>query len=148
MRLEKVAGELEQLRAAKGGLLKPEDVVEFAKDPNTALHAQFEWDDTEAARQYRLVQARTVIQLIVKVVGEPPVPMRAYVSLPSDRVAGNGYRSLEDVVNDESRMQELVRDALERLQATQRRYAQLKTLLPIWAAIDAAVEQQTAKAAG
>ena len=105
MKLERTAAELEHIRTTHNGMLKPEDVVAFATDPNTALHSHFEWDDTEAAREYRLVQARTVIRLIVTVIGEDPVPMRTYVSLPSDRVVGGGYRALQDVVNDESRRQ-------------------------------------------
>lgn len=138
MKHEATTQELEHLRTTHGGLLKPEDVVEFAKDPKTALHSKFEWDDTEAAREYRLVQARTIIQLSVTIISETVDPIRLYVSLPSDRVTGGGYRSIHEVVNDESRRQEMLRDALERLQAMKRKYAQLQALLPVWNAIEQA----------
>ena len=136
MKLEQVQTELEQIRKANNGLLKPEHVVEFAKDPNTALHRHFEWDDTEAARLFRLVQAGAVIRLCVTVLQEDVPPVRTYVSLPSDRVEGGGYRSTREVVNDESRRQEMLRDALERLNAWKRRYAHLQALLPVFDAME------------
>ena len=136
MKLQQVQAELDQIRLAHDGVIKPEDVVEFAKDPATALHTHFEWDDTEAAREYRLVQARTVIRLCITIVQEDVPPVRAFVSLPSDRVRGGGYRSIQDVVNDESRRQEMLRDALERLQAIKRTYAHLQALRPIFDAME------------
>lgn len=136
MKLEQVQEELERIRAANDGLLKPEHVVEFAKDPNTALHSHFEWDDTEAARQFRLVQAGSVIRLCVTILQEDVPAVRTYISLPSDRVNGGGYRSTRDVVNDESRRQEMLRDALERLNAWKRKYAHLQALLPVFDAME------------
>jgi len=61
--------ELESIRRSAGGLLRPEDVVEFARSPETALHEEFTWDDSEAAHQYRLWQARQVIRVNVTVIG-------------------------------------------------------------------------------
>lgn len=56
--------------AGKGGRLTAEKVVEHAADPTHPLHGFFEWDDTEAARKYRIAQARELIawaQMRVKV---------------------------------------------------------------------------------
>lgn len=41
--------------------LSAEDLVKEASDPDHACHGEFEWDDTEAAHQFRLHQARTLI---------------------------------------------------------------------------------------
>ena len=38
----------------RDGKLKPEAVVEAAKDPASPLHARFEWDDGKAAQEHRL----------------------------------------------------------------------------------------------
>lgn len=43
--------ELEIIREKHGGTIRPEDVVEFAKDPSTALHECFEWNDRKAAKK-------------------------------------------------------------------------------------------------
>lgn len=147
MKIENLkAQELEHIRAAHGGLLKPEDVVDFARDPNTALHSEFEWDDSLAAHEHRLNQARNVIRLVVTIIGEQPEPVRAFVSLPTDRVSGGGYRSMADVVNDVSRRDEMIRDALERLLAAKRKYQHLVALQDVWMAIDAAVAKQQEEA--
>jgi hypothetical protein len=45
--------ELRQIEQKAGGVLQPESVVDFARNPKTALHGAFTWDDTEAARKYR-----------------------------------------------------------------------------------------------
>lgn len=36
-----------------GETVKPSDVVELARDENTALHNLFTWDDSVAAERYR-----------------------------------------------------------------------------------------------
>ena len=45
---------MKQIADAHGGKLRPKDVVEFARNPATALHECFEWDDKKAAVQGRL----------------------------------------------------------------------------------------------
>lgn len=66
------------------GALSPELLVDEATDPGHPMHSQFEWDDTEAARQYRLVQAAQIIRN-VKVTITPseaakPIRVRAWVA--------------------------------------------------------------------
>jgi hypothetical protein len=73
----------ESLESIKGeyGTLNPENVVKAASDENHVMHPLFEWDDSLAAHQYRINQARSVVRAIcVKVVENLP-PIRAYVSV-------------------------------------------------------------------
>lgn len=134
--------ELEKIRIANGGMLKPEAVVDVARDTENPLHKHFTWDDTEAARERRLDQARQIIRLMVVVVHEAVPPQRKYVSLPVDRANGTGYRSIEDVLSDDQRRGELLRDVFERLAALKRKYAALSELAQIWEAVDKAQAQQ------
>lgn len=138
MAQKSVREELEEIRDANDGLLRPEDVVEFAKDKKTALHNEFEWDDTEAAHQFRLQQARYVIRLNINVIptdqGEIAVPM--YVSLVSDRVHNNGYRTLTDVMADDDLREEFLAQALGELQRVRKKYEKLLELEPVFSAID------------
>ena len=53
---------LEQMARQNNGVLMVDDVIEAAKDENCVLHKHFEWNDTEAARQFRKDQARSLIQ--------------------------------------------------------------------------------------
>ena len=75
MATKTVSEELDLISRKNGGVVLPEAVVEFAKDPETALHSRFDWDDSEAAAKWRLVQARQVIRLELTVVpaNGPPV---------------------------------------------------------------------------
>lgn len=138
--------ELEFLRQQHGALLKAEHVVEFASDERTALHGEFEWDDTEAAYQYRLEQARRVLRIKLVVDSQAgPQNVRMFVSLMSDRQKpGGGYRPLVDVMTAEDMRDELLRQALGELKTVRRKYDQLKELRPVFRAIER-VEERTQK---
>lgn len=102
---------LTRMAKKNGGVLKVEDVLEEARDENSILHRHFEWDNTEAAEKYRQIQARALIQKCqIKLVTADPVVVRAFVSLPTDRENGGGYRLTSDVVNDENLKAEMMRD--------------------------------------
>lgn len=123
---DSIKQELELIRTENGGFLRPADVVAYAENPDTALHEHFVWDDSEAAKRYRLAQARGIIRVIVVVNQNTSEKIRAFVSLSTDRHAKNGYRSMVSVVDDEILTETLMADALRDLQAFQRRYEQLQ----------------------
>lgn len=102
---------LVRMARRSGGVLEIDDVLNEAKDETSVLHKHFEWDDSEAADLYRRQQARTLIQKCkIQLVETEPVMIRAFVSLPTDRVNGGGYRLMSEVVNDDSMREELIRD--------------------------------------
>lgn len=139
-----VKEELELIRSNHGGFLNPPDVVAFAEDPDTELHKHFIWDDTAAAQQYRLEQARRVIRVHVTLIRgqekEEPVEVRAYVSLPKDR-GELGYRSIEDVMSDDELRQQMLDDAYAEMSVFAQKYRVLKELSPVIGAIDKAMHQ-------
>lgn len=127
--------ELETVRSRdRQKRLRPEAVVQFARNPRTALHKRFEWDDTEAGKAYRLWQARQIISIAVLVVHENRPAYRAYVSLPSDRQTGGGYRSLDVVMRNPTMYAEMLDDALEDLKRLKQKYGQLQELELVWRA--------------
>jgi hypothetical protein len=94
-----------------GGVLMVDDVLQEARDENSILHKHFEWDDTEAAVQYRKQQARALIaRCRITLIEKEPVQVRAFVSLPTDREAGGGYRLTSEVVSNAALKAELLRD--------------------------------------
>ncbi len=102
---------LTKMARQNGGVLKVDDVLQEAKDENSILHKHFEWDDTEAASQYRRQQARALIaRCKITMIETSPVEIRAFVSLPTDRETGGGYRLTSEVVSDEFMKTELLRD--------------------------------------
>jgi hypothetical protein len=102
---------LTKLARQNGGVLKVEDVLSEARDESSPLHKHFEWDDSEAAEQYRRQQARSLIQKCkITLIDTQPIEIRAFVSLPTDRDNGGGYRLTSEVMNDERMKAELLRD--------------------------------------
>lgn len=125
--------ELEALTEANNGILQPEAVVEYAKDPNTALHSRFEWDDTEAAKRYRVWQARQLIKVTVNILpNESETEYQVFVSLKSDRYNGGGYRALVDVMSDDQLRKQLLTQAYADFKVWQKKYQDLKELAPVF----------------
>ena len=143
-----VHDELEEVRQSHAaGLLVPGDVVEYAKNPATALHKRFEWNDGIASAQYRLWQARTLIRLHVTVINSDVAPVRAYVSLKRDRVeSGGGYRPLGSVMSEKQLRAELLAQALEELEVFRRKYQDLVELAPIFEAMEKAKKRRKRRA--
>lgn len=110
-KLKQLKVECEKIRSLSNkGLLKPEDIVHYAKNKEEypVLHSKFDWDDSSAAYKHRIQQAREIIRTINitieyvksnnKVV---KLKVREYVSLSNDRIAGYGYRRLDNVLSNE-----------------------------------------------
>jgi hypothetical protein len=92
--------ELMELSRINDGLLNPHDVVEFARSPHTALHSKFDWDDSVAGHNWRLHQARMLINVLVTVLPQVDKEVRAFVSVQSDRNREGGYRTTQSVLAD------------------------------------------------
>lgn len=131
---ERLAAEIEARRDAVG-LVHAEALVEWArKNPGSALYSEFEWDDTEAARAYRIWQARRLIAVcVIADDGE-----RRLVSLTIDRVAGGGYRDVEMVVADDELRRVLVLDALAELKRVRAKYEHVRELAAVYDEIEKA----------
>jgi hypothetical protein len=130
---------LEKLARKSGGVLTPDGVLRAASSPRSPLHGYFTWADNEAARAWRLHQARNLIASVrVQMVGpvEPQEPIRAWVSVSTD--AGRGYRALESALADPLAREDLLTSALRELERVRRQYAQLEELSSVWAALDQA----------
>ncbi len=143
----KVAGaELERIRAAHRGRLTPRDVLEEAKNSASPLHKHFQWDDTEAAMQYRLQQAGHLIRSIEITVettrSRGPSNVRAFVSVKERR--RRSYTSVAEAMSDKDLRAQIVGRAREELQAWRERYEKLTEVAKIFEAIDKALPRLNA----
>jgi len=136
--------ELAALKKKRKTIL-PAEVVDFARDPNTALHSRFTWEDSEAAEKWRLHEARNILRVAVFVPKGSTKPIRAYVSLRDDRSAAGGYRSVVDVLSDAELRDKMLREALEEFRLFQQKYRVLSELAPLFEAA-ARVRKQKARA--
>ena len=142
---EAAQAEMKLLMSRHGKLVPAEAVVDFARDDSTALHAYFEWDDTEAARKYRIEQARRVIRLTIGVIVEDRPPTRLLVSLTTDRTAGGGYRSVRDVLADDRLREQMLQDALSEFKLFRVKYDGLYELQKLWDAADVIESESSRK---
>lgn len=129
--------------AGERGTVTPEQVVESAKDEAHPLHGYFEWDDDEAAARYRLMQASQLIrQVRVSVVAadQRTMVVRAFVSLPSDRIGTGGYRTIEGVLAEQGQRAELLAMARAELAAFKRKYEVLHELTDVFGSIERVLE--------
>jgi hypothetical protein len=132
-----IKAELEEIK--REGLIRPSDVVEHARNPDSALHACFEWDDSEAAHQFRLDQARKLLRVYVVTEQANTDNVRAFVSLSTDRrQEGGGYRTFAEVMDDDQLREQLFEDALNQLRSVQQRYQNVQRLAKVWQALDEA----------
>lgn len=132
-RRDRIAEELAVL--AKRGRLSAARVVAWAKGHrNSTLHGCFTWDDTKAAHEYRLWQAR---ELIVSVQVTYPDGQRrqVYVSPLATRHDGRGYHKLVDVVSDDEQRARFLAQALEELERVCEKYQDLAELAGVRAAV-------------
>ncbi len=129
--------ELNRIAKKSKGLLIPEKVVEEARSEASPLHDQFNWDDTEAARQYRIYQAKNLIRTIVRYaeINGDKRAVRVFVSLTPDREEdGGGYRDVVAVLSDKSMRRQMLEDAMNELAAFEKKYANLKELTEVFVA--------------
>lgn len=133
------AKELAEIERKEGKLLRRK-IVEKAKDPKTALHQYFIWDEADAAERYWLETAGAIIRAYkvwVTVSGsDKPTQIRAFVSLSSDRADGGGYRSVAAVLEDESMRETMLQDAIRDLKVFQRKYELLTELESVFQEIE------------
>ena len=140
-----VEHELSLIAKKHDGLLRAEDVVAFARNKKTALHSQFTWNNTRAAEEYRLWQARQIIRVTLTTLPETNNEIRAYVSMTADRYTpGGGYRGMVEVMTAKQTRGELLAQALAELKMWQERYRHLRALVPIFEAREA-VERRAVK---
>jgi len=98
------------------GRLTPEAVIEDARQPNSPLHGEFEWDLSAAAYQHWLYTARRLISMTIRVVSpEGPIRVPLYVRDPAVPNTEQGYRATMRVRDEKALAREVVADELSRV---------------------------------
>lgn len=129
---EKAATAADAIRALarKHGSITAEIVLKDATRKTSPLHPFFDWNDTEAARKYRLIQAASLIRKInvqYLVGDERTIRVRAFhnVSDDSDEESGGYYVPLETALTVESYREQLMANCRRDMAAFQQKYAAL-----------------------
>lgn len=139
--LRAAMAELAAAADAAGRPLQAAEVVEAARPKNSPLHSHFEWDDSAAAAEHRLNQARQLIRLHIQY--EPRIgrTCRALISVPSDRDHGGGYRGTPAVLDSPRFRAEVLDEALTKLANMRNNYSYLPELSPLFDRLDTVIAQ-------
>lgn len=107
---ELVAEKLAELAKKNGGRLTPNVVLEEAKDRDSVLHNLFEWDDTLAAHQHRIYQARQIITSVRVVITteNKRISTVYYVRDPEAEPTEQGYVSIDRLKTDKDLAKESI----------------------------------------
>lgn len=124
-----------------GETVRPSDVVELARDENTALHNLFTWDDSVAAERYREHEAGCILRNIVIVNKDKTeddkdkaVVVRAIMST-NERT--KEYTTVQRIVTNKDSYTRLLAAALAELTAFKKKYETLSgDLEEVFDAID------------
>jgi len=130
-----VGQELDKIRASNNGIAAPRKVLETARNTNSPLHRYFEWNDNTAAEQWRLEQARNLVQSVEVICGDKSdaKPIRAYVSV--EKNGKRGYMEITDVMTDVGLRKQLLSQALSDAESYEAKYKALTELQPVFKAI-------------
>lgn len=111
--------EMIELVTVYGGRVTAEQVVEKAADPTSTFHKHFVWDDTEAARRYRLQQAGGLLRKfkVVQSTGGRTIKVDAFIKIPDST---DGYAPVREAIT----MDWVVAQRRIRLISTMERLAQ------------------------
>lgn len=128
--------ELERIETENGGRITPAAIVDEARSADSILHSFFEWDDSKAAEQHRLWQARFLLgAVVVKQIDASEVkPVRAFVNISGED--GREYMGILAVMSDDEKRAKLLRQANDELQQWRERYRGLQEFARIFDAID------------
>ena len=132
----KVGEHMELIRRECNGEIRPQDVVADARNANSPLHSFFEWNDGEAAEQYRLSQARGLIRAVVAIYRQedkPPVRMNAYIHFSEPGTPH--YREASQAMSIPASRDVVLRRALQELQQWGKRYRDLQEFASLFKAI-------------
>ena len=134
--------ELEKIKDANGGILTAGIVLAKAKTKTNKLHKVFEWDDSKAADEHRLLQARKMMQSIEVIYPESPkqTPHRHYMVVTEAPKANQPrrkvYRTTKEILEDPIARDELLGNAIREAISFRQKYAELSELAGVFHALD------------
>jgi hypothetical protein len=113
----------------RDGSITPASVLDEARDEASPLHTHFEWDDSEAAEQYRLVQARGLIRrykVTVEVKPDTFVKVRQFSSVPAaDPDEGTDYVLTSEALKDDAQRDFIFQQCMKEIASLRAKYGAL-----------------------
>ena len=139
LKAEIVGKELERIQKSAGELT-PETVVKKATPKDSLLHPCFEWDNTVAAKQYRISQARYMLRSIEVVVeksddSDETLEIRAFHNVNNDEDESI-YVTLQQARDNPVYWEQIKEKALAEINLWKQKYKDIKEFEVIFSAIE------------
>jgi len=106
---------------ARDGTVTPDSVILAARDPNSPLHARFNWDIEEAAMEHWRDTARSLIRSVRVIVKTEHISFRPklpaapeFIRDPSAKYNNQGYSRVSEIRSDEDRARDAITAEIER----------------------------------
>jgi hypothetical protein len=113
--------------------ITPQNVVDLARNEDSVLHSDFEWNDSVAGEKYRKIQAQEMIRMFVFTpVKEKNEPTRVFEISTQKNV----YKPTKMIVKNEDEYQSLLKMAMQELNNFKRKYQRLTELEEVFRAIE------------
>ncbi len=131
----KATDAVKELAEKHGGIITPEILIDAAKRKSSPLHQFFEWDDTAAARQFRLIQAANLIRRIkvtVQTAAETTIRIRAFANVRGDADSGDAdsakgfYVPIQDALKNVDWRAQVIAQCKRDVQAFKQKYAVMR----------------------
>ena len=111
------------------GNLTPALVVDAARNPEHPLHTRFTWDDTEAARRWRLSQASELIRtarVTYRAANSSEQQVRAFVPIRNTDSEPADYVPIHEAMADDFTAQLVLRQFQRELTRIKAQYGHLR----------------------
>jgi hypothetical protein len=116
----------------------PSTVVEGAADRRSPAHGLFEWDDSTAAREHRLVQARILLgSFVIETYVTNKANKPRLINVPYVTRSGPGtYEVTATAMREDVKRDFILGEALRQAKHWRRRYASLSEFSLVYSALD------------
>ena len=127
--LELIQSEIEKIKDPLSGFINPQELVDISRDKNSLLHNYFEWDDQVAGENYRINQARNLINKVRVTILDRPSQAYVSVSVNIDGSNKRGYMPLMTAIRKKDLREQVIAKALRELGYWKDRYGQYQELI-------------------
>ena len=128
---KEVINEILKIQKDKG--LTPEEIVKVAKKKDNPLHDLFEWDNKVASDQWRLQQARVIVNEVKVIVDKKEYFAFESVNIQSDNSQNYNreYVPIVEILSNKDLKLQLIKSALQHLEYWEKQNSKYDELAPI-----------------
>lgn len=141
--VDSIGSRLAAIAKRNKGELRPHDVLDDARKKSSPLHKNFEWDDTKAAEQHRLFQARYLIGSVVEINIHTQQAVRSFVNVTTvfdeegTAIRNRSYAPIDDAMADPAMRRKVLQNVKTQMTSILRKHQDLEELANVYEAVEA-----------